>query len=302
MFERYAPYMRIRTDDEYDNMSEQELNLRLAELHESDDNLSLEERRAKLKSLERTRNFIVWHDNSTVANHGFLVCMIGCLYDPAVFYTNDEYLVKTGKHTDVQKVIEKPEVNFIARCGSSDQEQMLYTETRLECIQGLKENLTTEEIEFVDKLRFCHGDSPARAFEAGQQKGGNYYCTSCGIHAIMGNCLDHILNCGLVSFKDRQAAVLRDAVSRRNSILRKPKPLNGLSKEDLIKELNSRGIYEGSTKKELETLLSKEMRGQQRVPALLFNSPQAYLKDLGLETYEVLPVSSNSEVTTPPHK
>ena len=153
MFERHAPYMRIRTDDEYDKMSEQELNLRLAELHESDDNLSLEERRAKLKSLERTRNFIVWHDNSTVANHGFLVCMIGCLYDPAVFYTNDEYLVKTGKHTDVQKVIEKPEVNFLARCGSSDQEQMLYTETRLECIQGLKENLTTEELLKQDNKR-----------------------------------------------------------------------------------------------------------------------------------------------------
>lgn len=37
-----------------------------------------EEMRKKLKCLERTRDFTVWLDNSTVANHGYLyvVCLV----------------------------------------------------------------------------------------------------------------------------------------------------------------------------------------------------------------------------------
>lgn len=58
---------------------------------------------------------------------------------------------------------------------------------------------------------------------------------------------------------------------------------------ELEQELGSRHIYEGKTKKDLEDLLVKEMNGIQRVPALLFNSPQASLTILGLDQYEILP-------------
>jgi len=59
----------------------------------------------KLKSLERTRNLLVWLDNSTVANSGYLVCLVTCLYDPAVFYTDDEYEVKFGRKVGSVMVI-----------------------------------------------------------------------------------------------------------------------------------------------------------------------------------------------------
>ena len=51
---------------------------------------------------------------------------VTCLYDPAVFYTNEEYKVKTGKNVNIQKEIERPELHIIARCSSSDHEQLLY--------------------------------------------------------------------------------------------------------------------------------------------------------------------------------
>jgi len=81
--------------------------------------------RENLKTLQTTRNLLVWLDNSTVANHGYMVCLITCLYDSAVFMTNKEVKEKTGKDVSVQKLIEQPEVHFIARCSSSDQEQLL---------------------------------------------------------------------------------------------------------------------------------------------------------------------------------
>ena len=41
---------------------------------------------------------------------------------------------------------------------------------------------TTTGIEIADTLRIFKGDSPAWQFEAGQQKGGNYFCCGCPIN------------------------------------------------------------------------------------------------------------------------
>lgn len=100
----------------------------LGELEENK-HLDHEEMKQKLVDLEQTRHLMVWLDNSTVANHGHLVCLVTCLYDPAVLYTPKEYKEKTGETVDIQKQIENPEVHFIARCSSADQEQLMYAET-----------------------------------------------------------------------------------------------------------------------------------------------------------------------------
>ena len=47
-----------------------------------------------------------------------------------------------------------------------------------------------------DIARFFKGDSPARQFEAGQQKGGNFFCTSCSIHS------NHVKNICFSNTKD----------------------------------------------------------------------------------------------------
>lgn len=107
-----------------------------------------------MRSIETTRNLMVWLDKSTVAKHGYLVCLVTCLYDPAVFLTNEEYKLKTGKSLNVQKIIETPEVHFIARCGSSDSELLMHNETRMECIDGLQQSniKLQDQVEFVDKI------------------------------------------------------------------------------------------------------------------------------------------------------
>ena len=110
--------------------------------------------------------------------------MVSCLYDPAIHYSNDEYYRITNITEDIQTRVETPEVYIVARSGSSDVEQLTYIDTRLECLEDMaikvKTNLGTN---ITDIMRFFHGDSPARQFESGQQKGGNYYCSGCGANA-----------------------------------------------------------------------------------------------------------------------
>ena len=87
-----------------------------------EDGADLELLRKKLKNIERTRHLMVWHDNSTVANHGYLLCLVSVLYDHAVYLTNVEYKAKSGKIADVQELVEKPSIHLIAQCGSSEAE------------------------------------------------------------------------------------------------------------------------------------------------------------------------------------
>jgi hypothetical protein len=182
----HAPYSRDKPDTHYDNMTHEKVVARLREINEynESDNLDTEKLREKIKSIERHRHLHIWHDNSTVANHGYLLCLVSVLYDPAVHLTNKEYNAKTGKTVSVQKIVEKPNLHFIARCGSSEAEQLVYSDTRLTCIKEMGTNLTTPTgNECIDTARFFHGDNPAREVEAGQQKGGHYFCSNCGCHA-----------------------------------------------------------------------------------------------------------------------
>ena len=288
LLQKHAPFLRKNTSNHYE-MSETEVKSRLKDLGEHKENENLEEMKLRLTSYETTRHLMIWLDNSTVANHGYLLCLVTCLYDPAVFYTDEEYKALKGKDVDIQKEIEKPEVHFIARCSSGDEEQLTYSETRLECVQQLKSSIKIGDVEYEDKMRFFHGDNPARAHEAGQQKGGNYFCSTCEVHSIMTDDVTHILNCKIVTLEERQESIMSGKISLHNSKVQKTKPLSGLKKHELEQELASRGIYDGGRKDELQSLLNKEMRGKQRVPALLFNNPQGRLSELCLQDYEILP-------------
>jgi hypothetical protein len=52
------------------------------------------------------------------------------------------------------------------------------------------------------------------------------------------------------------------------------KPFQKLKKDELIRELNARGIYEGESKKELEKLLIEELHGIQAWHLLCFTTTQ----------------------------
>ena len=127
----------------------------------------------------------------------------------------------------------------------------------MSCIQEIVKNLKTSKgNEILDTLRFFHGDNPAREVEAGQQKGGHYYCSNCGWHATRVNELDHALNCPLISFEDRVSTGIimkPGTVSRSNTMNLKIKPINSLSRQQLEQELGARGIFTGKTKQELQS-------------------------------------------------
>ena len=99
------------SEEELFEMSRDELMQQLVQVNalfsETDDKGVL---KAKLKKISHTRHLKIWHDFSTVANHGHLIFMIACFYDPALFYTNDEYERKTKRKVDIQTIIESPEV------------------------------------------------------------------------------------------------------------------------------------------------------------------------------------------------
>ena len=66
--------------------------------------------REKIKQINRTRHLMVWHDGSSLANHGHLLITVNIAYDNAMFYSNEEYTALTGEKVDIQTEVEKPEV------------------------------------------------------------------------------------------------------------------------------------------------------------------------------------------------
>ena len=137
MLENHDKYMRDRSDQDFADMSCEMVAKMLQDLNKFKEGESGDQMRACLKKLERTRHIKLWHDLSTMANHGHLVFMVSCIYDPAVYYTNDEYQQKTGIKEDIQAKVESPEVYIIARSGSSDVQQLAYIETRLEYLEDM---------------------------------------------------------------------------------------------------------------------------------------------------------------------
>ena len=105
-----------------------------------------------------------------------------------------------------------------------------------------------------------------------------------------------MLNCELRTLQQKQQLVLTGTVARRNSIMKKAKPLHNLTRPDLEHELASRGVFKDGNVKVLQKELDSLTCGQQRVPALLFNCPQASLKNLCLCNYEVLPAEPLHDV------
>ncbi|PFX18160.1 hypothetical protein AWC38_SpisGene17480, partial [Stylophora pistillata] len=76
-------------------------------------------------------------------------------------------------NVDVQSLVERPQVYILARCGSSEAEQIACISTRKACLEGLKNKLVTSNgVQIADVMRLFHGDGPKREFESGEQKGG----------------------------------------------------------------------------------------------------------------------------------
>ena len=140
-----------------------------------------------------------------------------------------------------------------------------------------------------DVMRIFKGDDRAAQLEAGDQKGGDYFCWLCPTEAAATKNIILSLKQPLLSLQDRVSKVLSSGAYSR--ILNgNTKLLSTLSKTEVVEELRQCSIKFTcqSTTKELQGLLNCEMHGIQRLPAVLFNDHVLTLKDINLENYEIL--------------
>ena len=171
------------------------------------------------------------HDSSVIANHGDILFNIYVLYDPAVFYTSEEYKKLTGYDVNIQREIETPELYIIGRCKSND-EQLAYIETRIECLEGLKAGLNLNTIDekygsiiLNDYVRLFKGDGPAFVFEAGNQKRGHYFCPCCDVHACLIDDISHCYQQTIKSVENMQSRVMEGKFGRKNLLNKQTCPL-----------------------------------------------------------------------------
>ena len=220
LLEKNNKYMRLRTNDEFEQLSKDNLIISLKQINEftcTDQCLNSEALIEKLKKFERTRHLMMWHDCATVGGHSYLLMMIACMYDPACYLTDTEYERKYNISSNVQAIVEKPRIYILAQCPSNDQ-QILYSQERLEDIIALNKKIKTKNnIEITDKLRIFKGDKPAAQFEAGQQKGGNFDCFSCGTHAEIACSYVHTHSLAIETIHDRVNQVMKTELSLSKS-------------------------------------------------------------------------------------
>ena len=77
------------------------------------------------------------------------------LYDEAIYYTPEEYYRLKNQNVDIQTIVEEPELYIIGQCRAND-DQIMFTETRNECLQNMMETLTIYNgAEITDKMRFA---------------------------------------------------------------------------------------------------------------------------------------------------
>ena len=165
---------------------------------------------------------------------------------------------------------------------------------------GLKEGLQLGEIDeqyegivLYDQMHFFHGDGPACALEAGNQKGGHYFCPSCDIHLCQTDDIACTYQQKIKSYAEKQSLILAGKFGRSNSLSsleKKALPFEKFTVVELKSELTSRNIdVKGfkNTLKDLAPLLKKVLKGAKRLPILLLNNPLSNLSSLGLVNYEI---------------
>ena len=245
MFEKHRDFMLTTTDEEYNQLTRDSIIEDLCRINEYSIDLATESREVLLKKLtnfEKTRHLMFWHDGSNLANHSHILMTVSVMYDKVIFLTEDEYNEKFNvKMKNIQSIIEEPFFYILSRCLATDA-QLSYSATRCEDLELLNETIFWKGAPIKDKMRLFKGDVPAAQFEAGQQKGGNFPCWGCSIHKSRISDFVHASSLPLISLNDRVDKVLASLQSLKASKLKKTKLYTDLSIDNLILELQDRGI------------------------------------------------------------
>ena len=167
--------------------------------------------------------------------------------------------------------------------GSSDKEQLTYNETRLSDLKDITETVAGYRI----RLRVFTGDNPARQYEGGQQRGGNYSCL-CGVNVTDHQNLIKCYRMETLTLEDRRKLVTKGELWKK-LLEGETNPFQKLKKEDLQSELDYHGYHStDETKGQLQEALAHILHGICRPPALMCHEPLKSASDLNIDHYEVL--------------
>ena len=278
--------MRLNSDEELNAMTKDDLMSLIPEC-EIQPNMSIDDMKAKICCLQRTRHLAVWHDHSSVLSRGYMLFTINIVHDNAIFMKMDELAPEHKLSISLQEYVEEPRLCMIAISSSSADDQAALIPDRVDALMELSEPIyTSKGIEIHDKLRFFLGDKKAASFEQGTQCSGNYRCGFCGIHVEKHHDQAHALRRNGRSLKDIQVCALNGTFGGRADIV---KPFEGLSIGQLQTELIARGCADIPTTKDKLLEKLKFILGVQRVPSLLLCNPKQTLRSLNLEKYSVMP-------------
>ena len=240
-------------------------------------------------SVEVKRSLCMWHDHATILKMGFIMVTVHIMYDPLVFFTDDEFQqTHPGTSTSIQAEVEQPEIYLLSAGSSCAEDQAALVGERISCLMDLTTPIQTEGgVTVRDILRFFTGDHPAAQFEQGSKQGGTYKCGACGCKEFLFNDQAHTLFHDWRPLKQLQSLATGGTFGKHAGILR---PFDKLKVDELKRELAARGVYleMGVLKDELQVMLDNILRGVIRVPALLLINPTQSLASLGLERYEVV--------------
>jgi hypothetical protein len=166
--------------------------------------------------------------------------------------------------------------------GSSDKEQLSYTEPRLRDLEDLAKVTNIKPV-----LRVFTGDNPARQFESGQQRGGHFSCL-CGVRSSEHNNFISCYTKEPITLEERRQHVVAGEVWQRITS-GTVNPFQGLKKNEIVDELESRGIWpEDDKKSAVQEKLSEIMHGITRPPALCCHDPLQTTNALNIGSYEIL--------------
>ena len=285
LLNKHEPFMRLNTNDVIEDMTTDDLVKQVSQFERVSE-VNSEYLKVRMKTLQRTRHLLLWHDHSSVLSRGYILVTLSVVFDEAVF---DVTLYDERKHgITFQEFIEQPELYLVCLSSSSIDDQAALVPDRLECLSSLSEDIKCSNGVYVhDVLRFFIGDHKAVAFEQGTQCGGHYPCGCCGIQSEKHSDQSHALHKKVRSLQDLQNLAIGGIHGHRSNIV---KPFEGLSVGNLQNELRARGCVEIDLPKvDLIRKLKEMLEGCQRVPSLLLGNPTCNLSQYNLEHYSILP-------------
>ena len=98
LLNQHQKYMRLMTDQEINELTRENiLQLMSCAHHETSPSAITEKLQLQLATLQRSRTLAVWHDHSNVLQQGYILFAVWVIYDPAVYFTEDEYRASGGE-------------------------------------------------------------------------------------------------------------------------------------------------------------------------------------------------------------